>query len=112
MLESPLSPQGLASRGSSPLPPPPAKPSGDATRAFYAPTPQQPAAPAQQGPSEFTQMFKTPAKAAAPAPKPVKAPSKKPIRPKKKKQSNWIWWVVGAVVLVAIAVILFLALRS
>jgi hypothetical protein len=103
MLEAPFSPQGLADQ---PLaaPPPRAQATGDATRAFQLQQAQS-AAPAQQGPSEFTKMFKAPAPEAPPPPEPkaVKKPARRPPIPKKK--TNYLLWI-----LIAIAVVLALAL--
>jgi len=95
--------------------PPTGQPAGPATAAFNVPPAQAPqppgasAAPAQQGPSEFTKMFKAPA-APPPAPAPPKpAPRKgRPPIPQVKKKNNlmMILVIVGVVLLLAILLIL------
>ena len=104
MLNSPFEAQGLAAQPIAAPPPQRAQPSGEATRAFQAQQAQA-GAPAQQGPSEFTKMFKAPPPAppAPPEPKAVKKPAARPPIPKKK--TNYVLWI-----LIAIAVVLALAL--
>jgi len=106
MLNSPFESEGLAAQPIAAPPPQRAHPSGEATRAFQAQQAQAPAgAPAQQGPSEFTKMFKAPPPAppAAPEAKAVKKPAGRPPIPK--KQTNYLLWI-----LIAIAVVLLLAI--
>jgi len=115
MMESPFAAKGLA--GQAPAAPPPRPvPTGEATRAFQVhqppPAPAVPAGepPAQQGPSEFTRMFK-----AAPEPPPeVETPARKVSRRppvvKKQKSKAWIWIVVAIVL--ALALVLFFALSN
>ena len=113
MLNSPFEPEGLAAQ---PIAAPPPRPqaSGEATRAFQAlqAQPQAPAgAPAEQGPSEFTKMFKAPPPAppAAPEPKAVKKPGRPPIP---KKQTNTLLWVLIAIaVVLALALVIYLIVR-
>jgi hypothetical protein len=110
MLESPFAPQGLAGQ---PLAAPPPRPqtSGDATRAFHLPAGAQPEVPAQQGPSEFTKMFKAPAAAPPePAPKPAKKPAGRP--PLRAKKTNYLLWIlIGLAVVLALALLLYFALK-
>jgi hypothetical protein len=109
LLESPFAPQGLAGQ---PLaaPPPRPKPTGDATRAFMAQQADA-AAPAQQGPSEFTRMFQAPAAAPpAPAPKAVKKPAGRPPIPRKK--TNYLLWIlIGLAVVLAVVLVVYLIVR-
>ena len=109
MLESPFAPQGLAAQPIA-APQPRAQATGDATRAFQA---QQaaPGAPAQQGPSEFTKMFKAPAAVPEPpAPKVVKKPAGRLPIPKKK--TNYLLWIlIGAAVVLALALVIYLIVR-
>jgi hypothetical protein len=109
MLEAVPDPQGLA-RGVPAAPAAPQQPAGDATRAFLNANPPS-APPAEQGPSEFTRMFKAPAKApAAPATKPAaKAPPKRVAV--KKKKSNLPWILAVFAVIVIVGMLLFFALR-
>ncbi len=86
---------------------------GEATRAFQMPVAgkgEAPAAPA--GPSEFTRMFQTPAKAPEPKdPKPVaKQPRVIPKR-KKKKDAFLLWVLILSAVLLIVVVALYFALR-
>lgn len=100
MLESPMSPRGLAGQ---PLAAPRPEPIPGAAAD----------APAKEGPSEFTRMFKAPPPAAPEAqPKPVKrAVRRPPVRHKKSKTGMWI--AVGALVLVVlIALAWFLFFRG
>lgn len=103
LLNSPFAAEGLAAQPAA-APPPRPQATGDATRAFQAQQAQG-GAPAQQGPSEFTKMFKAPPPAppAPPEPKAVKKPAGRPPIPK--KQTNYLLWI-----LIAIAVVLALAL--
>jgi hypothetical protein len=114
MLNAPFAVDGLAGQ---PLaaPPPRAHPAGEATRAFQAPQPQMQfptgAAPAEQGPSEFTKMFKAPPPEmpAAPEPKVVKKAGRPPIP---KKKGNYLLWILIAVaVVLALALIIYLVVR-
>lgn len=110
MLESPLAAQGLAGQ---PLAAPPPRPqaTGDATRAFQAQQAQA-GAPAQQGPSEFTKMFKAPPPPppAPPEPKAVKKPGGRPPIPK--KQTNYVLWIlVGIAVVLALALVIYLIVK-
>ena len=109
MLESPLAAQGLA--GSPLAAPPPRAPTGDATRAFHAPAGAVPGGPAQEGPSEFTKMFKAPVAPPAPAaPKAVKKPALRPPIPKKK--TNYLLYVlIGVGVLIVLGLLLYLAFK-
>jgi hypothetical protein len=107
MMESPLAPQGLAGQGAA-APPPRPKATGDATRAFQRQMqPEAPAAPAQQGPSEFTKMFQAaPAPTPEAAPKPVKRAAGRPPIPK--KQTNWLLIVlVGLAAVLALSLVLY-----
>ena len=108
MLESPFAPQGLAGQ---PLATPPPRPqaSGDATRAFHLQA--EAGAPAQQGPSEFTRMFKaSPPPAPEAAPKAVKKPMLRP--PLQRKKKNYLVWILIALaILVALALLLYFALK-
>lgn len=109
LLESPYQAQGLAAQPAAA--PPPRAPSGDATRAFQAQQAQAPA-PEPQGPSEFTKMFKAPAPAPPepPAPKAVKKPAGRPPIPKKK--TNYLLWIlIGIAVLLALALVIYLAVK-
>ena len=111
MLESPFAAEGLAAQPLAAPPPRPQVASGDATRAFQAQQAQ--AAPQQQqGPSEFTKMFKAPPPAppAPPEPKPVKKVAARPPIPKKK--TNYVLWVlIGLAVLLALALVIYLIVR-
>jgi hypothetical protein len=112
MLNSPGAPEGLVAQ---PLaaPPPRPQPTGEATRAFQAQQGQaQAGAPAQQGPSEFTKMFKAPPPAppAAPEPKAVKKPAGRPPIPKKK--TNYLLYIlIAAAVVLALALVIYLIVR-
>jgi hypothetical protein len=97
MLESPFAPQGLAGQ---PLVSPP------------RPQAQGPAGvPAQQGPSEFTKMFKAPAAAPPePAPKVAKKPAGRP--PIQRKKTNRLLWIlIGLAIVLALALLLYFALK-
>jgi hypothetical protein len=110
MLESPFQPQGLV--GQPAAAPPPRQPTGDATRAFQVQQAQQGgAAPAEQGPSEFTKMFKAPVLAppAPPEPKVVKRPTRPPIP--KKKSNSLLWILIVIAVVLALALIVYLIVR-
>jgi hypothetical protein len=114
MLESPFAAaQGLAGQ---PLaaPPPRQQATGDATRAFQAQQAQQtpPAAPVQQGPSEFTKMFKAPTPTAPepPAPKAVKKLGGRLPIPKKKTNSL-LWILIAIAVLLLLALIIYLIMK-
>jgi hypothetical protein len=113
MLEAPFAPQGLAAQ---PLAAPPPRPqaSGEATRAFQVQQAQaQGGAPAEQGPSEFTKMFKAPAPAppAPPEPKVVKKPAGRPPIPKKKGGNKLLWILIAIAVVLALALIIYLIAR-
>ena len=101
MLESPYAGQGMAQ----PLAAPPPRPQPEFQQA--------PAAPAQQqGPSEFTKMFKAPAPAPPPPaePKAVKKPAGRPPIPKK-KTNTLLWVLVGVAVLIALALVVYLVVK-
>jgi hypothetical protein len=114
MLESPFAAKGLA--GQAPAAPPPRPvPTGEATRAFQVHQPPPPAAPvgdapAQQGPSEFTRMFKATPEPPPEAEAPVKKLSRRPPVIKKKKSKAWIW--IAAAIVLALALVLFFALSN
>jgi len=112
MLEAPFAPQGLAGQ---PLAAPPPRPqaTGEATRAFQVQQAQAPAgAPAEQGPSEFTKMFKAPAAVPAPPePKVVKKPAGRPPIPKKKGGNKLLWILIAIAVVLALAIIIYLIAR-
>jgi hypothetical protein len=110
MLESPFAPQGLAGQPLASPPPQRQQASGDATRAFQIQQGQA-GAPAQQGPSEFTRMFKAaPAPPPEAAPKPVKKPAGRPPIVRKKK--NYLPWIlIGLAVLLLLALLLYFALK-
>lgn len=113
MLEAPFAPQGLAAQ---PLAAPPPRPqaTGEATRAFQMQQAQAPGgAPAEQGPSEFTKMFKAPAAAppAPPEPKVVKKPAGRPPIPKKKGGNKLLWILIAIAVVLALALIIYLIAR-
>lgn len=110
MLESPFAPQGLAGQ---PLASPPTQrpqATGDATRAFQLQQGQA-GAPAQQGPSEFTKMFKAPpAPPPEAAPKPVKKTGGRPPIVRKKK--NYLLWIlICLTVALALGLLLYFALK-
>jgi len=112
MLEAPFAPQGLAGQ---PLAAPPPRPqaTGEATRAFQVQPAQAPGgAPAEQGPSEFTKMFKAPAAPppAPPEPKVVK-PAGRPAIPKKKGGNKLLWILIAIAVVLALALIIYLIAR-
>jgi hypothetical protein len=109
LLESPYQPQGLAAQPAAA--PPPRAPAGDATRAFQTPQAQA-AAPAQQGPSEFTKMFKAPPPPppAPPEPKAVKKPGGRPPIPKKKTNYT-LWILIGIAVVLALALVIYLIVK-
>lgn len=93
-----MSPRGLAGQ-------PPATPRPEAIPAADA--------PAKEGPSEFTRMFKAPPPAAPePQPQPVKRAVRRP--PVRRKKSNTVLWIaVGALVLLSlIALVWFLFFRG
>jgi len=113
MLESPFAAEGLAGQ---PLAAPPPRPqqqaTGDATRAFQAQQGQAAAPQQQQGPSEFTKMFKAPPPPppAPPEVKPVKKVAARPPIPKKK--TNYLLWIlIGVAVLLALALVIYLIVR-
>jgi hypothetical protein len=63
-------------------------------------------------PSEFTQMFKAPAKEPAPAKKPPEAKAPRVIPRKRKKKAYWMWIFVGSGVVLIIALILVFSFRD
>lgn len=91
-------------------------PRGLANQPLATPRPEPvPAAgaPAQEGPSEFTRMFKAPPPAAPEAqPKPVKhAVRRPPVR--RKKSNTGLWIALGALALLLLIVLIwFLFLRK
>jgi len=97
MLNSPFAPQGLAGQ---PLAAPPPRPA-----------PEQVSGPAQEGPSEFTKMFK--AQAAAPPEAAPKAAKKTPFRPpiQKKKKNLLPWILIGVAVLLLLALLIYFAVK-
>jgi hypothetical protein len=110
MLNSPFAAEGLAAQ---PIAAPPPRPqaTGDATRAFQAPQAQA-GTPAQQGPSEFTKMFKAPPPAplAPPEPKVVRKLAGRPPIPKKK--TNYLLWIlIGIAALLAIALVVYIIVK-
>ena len=99
MLESPFAAKGLAAQplaSAQPRPAPVAPPVGEPG--------------SQQGPSEFTKMFKTPAPPPEPVEKPVKKPAGRVPIARRKKTNSTLWIVIGVVVLVALALVLYFAL--
>ena len=94
MLESPMNPRGLAGQ-------PLATPRPE-------PIPGAADAPAKEGPSEFTRMFKAPPPAAPePQPKPVKRAVRRP--PVKRKKSNTgLWIAIGAAGLLVLILVVWL----
>jgi len=112
MLNSPFEAQGLAAQPIAAPPPQRAQPSGEATRAFQVQqAPAQGGAPAQEGPSEFTKMFKAPPPAppAPPEPKAVKKAARPPIT---KKKTNYLLWILIAVaVVLVLAIVIYLIVR-
>jgi hypothetical protein len=113
MLEAPFAAEGLAGQPlAAPPPRPQQQPTGDATRAFQAQQAQGAAPQQQQGPSEFTKMFK------APPPPPPAPPEVKPVKkvaarlPIPQKKTNHLLWVlIGVAVLLALALIIYLIVR-
>ena len=110
MLNSPFAAEGLAGQPLAAPPPRPA-PTGDATRAFQAHLGGPAASPEQQGPSEFTKMFKAPtAPPAEPAaPKPEKKAGRPPIR--KKKKNTVLWVLIGLAVVLVLVLVIYLIVR-
>ena len=111
LLNSPFASEGLAAQPAAAPPPRAQAAAGDATRAFQAQQAQG-GAPAQQGPSEFTKMFKAPPAAAPapPEPKVVKKPAGRPPIPK--KQTNYVLWILIVVaVVLALALIIYIVVK-
>jgi hypothetical protein len=90
--------------------------SGGSTKMFSAPQGSAPAPPVQQGPSEYTLMFKAPAKpegapaAPAPAPLSVKPPPAPAVKPP--ANTMMLIYVLGGLLVVAIAVVAYLLLKK
>jgi hypothetical protein len=78
----------------------------------YAESGQPAASASPPGPSEFTRMFKAPAKESAPAKKPAQAKAPRVVPRKKKNKAFLMWMLVGGVVVLIIALIVFFSLRN